>query len=224
MRKGFLHCGGLGKTCGGHFKKGSKFCPRYFHPFSIAKKKALSHLGKKGQNLGHRTRCSAAGGREYPSHGCPVSMGRHRKRRGSKVIRQPLLLREGQEHWEEKMWTLWLQTSKKQMANSSSKLLEETHSEMKHKAKTQTRMTTPTVLFNTVVEVSGNAIRQGKKTWKQRRNSTTHIRQDDLHRKSPPSLQKKLLALVTNFSKITVHRVTPQKDIPWCYINKYLEI
>lgn len=111
MRKGFLHCGGLGKTCGGHFKKGSKFCPRYFHPFSIAKKKALSHLGMKGQNLGHRTRCSAAGGKEYPSHGCPVSMGRHRKR-GSKVIRQPLLLREGQEHWEEKMWTLWLLASK----------------------------------------------------------------------------------------------------------------
>lgn len=117
-----------------------------------------------------------------------------------------------------------LQTSKKQIANSSSKLLEETHSEMKHKAKTQTRMTTPTLLFNTVVEVSGNAIRQGKKTWKQGRNSTTHIWQDDLHRKSPPSLQKELLALVTKFSKITVHRVTPHEDIPWCYINKYLEI
>ena len=87
-----------GKTFGGHFKKGSEFCPRYFYPFSIGKKKALSHLGKKGQNLGHRTRSSAAGGREYPSHGCPGSMGRHRKRRVSKVIRQPLLLREGPEH------------------------------------------------------------------------------------------------------------------------------
>ena len=37
-------------------------------------------------------------------------------------------------------FTPYLQTSKKQIANSSGKLLEETHSETKQKAKTHTRM------------------------------------------------------------------------------------
>lgn len=70
--------------CGSHFKKGSKLCPRHCYPFSTAKKKALSHLGKKQQNLGHGTRSSTAGGSEEKKP-YPVSMRGDKKRRVSKV-------------------------------------------------------------------------------------------------------------------------------------------
>lgn len=38
-REGFLHGGGLGKMCSSHFWKGTKPCPRCFHPFSTTKQK-----------------------------------------------------------------------------------------------------------------------------------------------------------------------------------------
>ena len=51
---------------------------------SQLQKKALSHLGKKRQNLGHRTRSSTAGGSEEKKP-YPVSMRWDKKRRVSKV-------------------------------------------------------------------------------------------------------------------------------------------
>ena len=79
------------------------------------------------------------------------------------------------------------------------------------------------ILFNTVLEILATAIRGGEKRnpgWKRSKILTVCRGHDTIHtQKKPKNTIRKLLELITEFSKVIGYKVNTQKSLAFLYTN-----